>query len=99
MATKIRLMRMGRKKRPFYRIVVADFYRIVVADSRTRRDGAFIEIIGTYNPLPAEAELKIDEEKALKWLSVGAIPTDTAKSLMTKLGIIKKFTENKVAGK
>lgn len=92
MATKIRLMRMGRKKRPFY--------RIVVADSRTRRDGAFIEIIGTYNPLPNEAELKIDEEKALKWLSVGAIPTDTAKSLMSKLGIIKKFAENKVkAGK
>ncbi len=92
MATKIRLMRMGRKKRPFY--------RIVVADSRTRRDGAFIEIIGTYNPLPSEAELKIDEEKALKWLSVGAIPTDTAKSLMSKLGIIKKFAENKVkAGK
>ena len=92
MATKIRLIRMGRKKRPFY--------RIVVADSRTRRDGAFIEVIGTYNPLPNEAELKIDEEKALKWLSVGAIPTDTAKSLMSKLGIIKKFAENKVkAGK
>ena len=92
MATKIRLMRMGRKKRPFYRIVVADL--------RTRRDGAFIEIIGTYNPLPNETELKIDEEKALKWLSVGAIPTDTAKSLMSKLGIIKKFAENKVkAGK
>ena len=92
MATKIRLMRMCRKKRPFY--------RIVVADSRTRRDGAFIEIIGTYNPLPNETELKIDEEKALKWLSVGAIPTDTAKSLMSKLGIIKKFAENKVkAGK
>ena len=92
MATKIRLMRMGRKKRPFY--------RIVVADSRTRRDGAFIEIIGTYNPLPNETELKIDEEKALKWLSVGAIPTDTAKSLKSKLGIIKKFAENKVkAGK
>ena len=92
MATKIRLMGMGRKKRPFY--------RIVVADSRTRRDGAFIEIIGTYNPLPNETELKIDEEKALKWLSVGAIPTDTAKSLMSKLGIIKKFAENKVkAGK
>ena len=92
MATKIRLMRMGRKKRPFY--------RIVVADSRTRRDGAFIEIIGTYNPLPNETELKNDEEKALKWLSVGAIPTDTAKSLMSKLGIIKKFAENKVkAGK
>ena len=92
MATKIRLMRMGRKKRPFY--------RIVVADSRTRRDGAFIEVIGTYNPLPNETELKIDEEKALKWLSEGAIPTDTAKSLMSKLGIIKKFAENKVnAGK
>lgn len=92
MATKIRLMRMGRKKRPFY--------RIVVADSRKRRDGAFIEVIGTYNPLPNETELKIDEEKALKWLSVGAIPTDTAKSLMSKLGIIKKFAENKVkAGK
>ena len=92
MATKIRLMRLGRKKRPFY--------RIVVADSRSRRDGAFIEVIGTYNPLPNETELKIDEEKALKWLSVGAIPTDTAKSLMSKLGIIKKFAENKVkAGK
>lgn len=88
MATKIRLMRLGRKKRPFY--------RIVVADSRSRRDGAFIEVIGTYNPLPNETELKIDEEKALKWLSVGAIPTDTAKSLMSKLGIIKKFAENKV---
>ena len=92
MATKIRLMRMGRKKRPFY--------RIVVADSRTRRDGAFIEIIGTYNPLPNETELKKKKKKALKWLSVGAIPTDTAKSLMSKLGIIKKFAENKVkAGK
>ena len=92
MATKIRLMRLGRKKRPFY--------RIVVADSRSRRDGAFIEVIGTYNPLPNETEWKIDEEKALKWLSVGAIPTDTAKSLMSKLGIIKKFAENKVnAGK
>ena len=92
MATKIRLMRMGRKKRPFY--------RIVVADSRTRRDGAFIEIIGTYNPLQNETALNIDEAKALKWLSVGASPTDTAKSLMSKLGIIKKFAENKVkAGK
>ena len=92
MATKIRLMRLGRKKRPYY--------RIVVADSRSRRDGAFIEVIGTYNPLPNETELKIDEEEALKWLSVGAIPTDTAKSLMSKLGIIKKFAENKVkAGK
>lgn len=89
MATKIRLMRVGRKKRPFY--------RIVVADSKARRDGAFIDIIGTYNPLPEVAEVKIDEAKALKWLAVGAIPTDTTKSLMSKLGIIKKFTDAKIA--
>lgn len=91
MATKIRLMRVGRKKHPFY--------RIVVADSRTRRDGAFIDIIGTYNPLLETPEIKIDEAKAMKWLSVGAIPTDTAKSLMTKLGIIKKATEEKLSKK
>lgn len=91
MATKIRLMRVGRKKQPFY--------RIVVADSRTRRDGAFIDIIGTYNPLPAEPEIKIDEEKAVKWLSVGAIPTDTTKSLMTRFGIIKKVTDEKLSKK
>ncbi len=84
-------MRMGRKKRPFY--------RIVVIDSKARRDGEYIDIIGTYNPLPASLELKIDEEKALKWLNVGAIPTDTAKSLMSKQGIIKKFAEAKVAAK
>lgn len=87
MATKIRLMRVGRKKRPFY--------RIVVSDSRSRRDGAFIEIIGTYNPLLETPEIKINEEKAMKWLGDGAIPTDTAKNLMSKLGIIKKFTDAK----
>lgn len=86
MATKIRLMRMGRKKRPFY--------RIVVADSRERRDGNFIEILGYYNPITEPAEVKIDEEKALKWLKTGAIPTDTAKNLLSKEGIIKKFHEN-----
>lgn len=85
MATKIRLMRLGRKKRPFY--------RIVVADSRERRDGNFIEILGYYNPITEPAEVKIDEEKALKWLKVGAIPTDTAKNLLSKEGIIKKFHE------
>ncbi|QAR34123.1 30S ribosomal protein S16 [Geovibrio thiophilus] len=85
MATKIRLMRMGRKKRPFY--------RIVVADSRERRDGNFIEILGYYNPVTEPAEVKIDEEKALKWLKVGAVPTDTAKNLLSKEGIIKKFHE------
>ena len=89
MATKIRLMRAGRKKRPFY--------RVVVSDSRSRRDGAFIEIIGTYNPLTETPEIKIDEEKAIKWLGVGAVPTDTAKNLMSKAGIIKKFTEVKAA--
>lgn len=86
MATKIRLLRMGRKKRPFY--------RIVVADSRERRDGNFIEILGYYNPVTEPAEVKIDEEKALKWLKTGAIPTDTAKNLLSKEGIIKKFHEN-----
>jgi small subunit ribosomal protein S16 len=76
---------MGRKKRPFY--------RIVVADSRARRDGRFIDIVGYYNPLPNPAEVKIDEEKALKWLRVGALPTDTARSLLSKAGIIARFTQ------
>ncbi|MDR2105156.1 MAG: 30S ribosomal protein S16 [Deferribacteraceae bacterium] len=87
MATKIRLMRMGRKKRPFY--------RIVVADSRARRDGRFIDIVGYYNPLPDPAEVKIDEEKALKWLRDGALPTDTARSLLSKQGIIARFAESR----
>jgi small subunit ribosomal protein S16 len=78
---------MGRKKRPFY--------RIVVADSRARRDGRFIDIVGYYNPLLNPAEVKIDEEKAMKWLSVGALPTDTARSLLSKQGIIARFTESR----
>ena len=86
MATKIRLMRMGRKKRPFY--------RIVVADSKARRDGAFVDLLGYYNPLTVPADVKIDGEKALKWLSVGAIPTDTVRNLFTKEGIIKRFVES-----
>lgn len=85
MATKIRLMRMGRKKRPFY--------RVVVADSRERRDGGFIEILGYYNPIVQPAEFKVDEAKALQWLRNGAIPTDTVKNMLSKVGIIKKFTE------
>lgn len=89
MATKIRLMRMGRKKRPFY--------RVVVADSKARRDGRFIEILGYYNPLVDPAEVKVDEEKALKWLSEGAIPTDTVKNILSRAGIIKKFAESKAA--
>lgn len=83
MATKIRLKRMGAKKRPFY--------RVVVADSRTPRDGRFIEEIGYYDPATEPATIKIDEEKALKWLTDGAKPSDTAKSLLKKQGIMAKF--------
>jgi small subunit ribosomal protein S16 len=79
---KIRLRRMGRKHRPFY--------RVVVADSRSPRDGAFIEVIGHYDPLTDPATVDINEEKALKWLSYGAQPTDTVRSLLRKLGIIEK---------
>ena len=74
MAVKLRLLRMGAKKKPFY--------RIVAADSRTKRDGKYIELVGTYNPLVNPAELKINEEVALKWLSLGAKPTDTVKKLI-----------------
>lgn len=83
MATKIRLKRMGRKKRPFY--------RIVIADSRSPRDGRFIKSIGYYNPTQEPIELKIDEEKAIKWLKNGAIPTETVKSLFRMKGITLKF--------
>ncbi len=79
MAVKIRLRRMGAKKAPFY--------RVVVADSRFPRDGRFIEEIGYYNPLTEPAEIKIDGEKAKKWISNGAQPTDTVKSLLKKSGI------------
>ena len=80
MAVKIRLKRMGAKKRPFY--------RVVVADSRSPRDGRFIEEIGTYNPLANPSEVKIDGEKAQKWLKDGAKPTDTVKALLKKCGAI-----------
>ena len=88
MATKIRLTRMGAKKAPFY--------RLVVADSRSPRDGRFVEQIGTYNPLTTPAEIKINEEFALKWLNNGAIPTDTVKNLLSDAGIMKKFHESKM---
>ncbi len=80
MAVKIRLKRMGAKKVPFY--------RIVIADSRYPRDGRFIEEIGYYNPLTNPADVKIDAEKAAKWISNGAQPTETVKSLLKKTGII-----------
>ena len=81
MAVKIRLTRMGKKKNPFY--------RIVVADERTRRDGAPIEEIGYYNPMTNPADVKIDAEKATKWLNNGAQPTDTVRALLKKNEIIK----------
>lgn len=81
MAVKIRLKRMGAKKNPFY--------RVVVADSRYPRDGRFIEEIGTYNPIVNPAEINIDSEKAQKWLKNGAQPTDTVKSLLKKTGAIQ----------
>lgn len=80
MAVKIRLKRMGAKKAPFY--------RVVVADSRYPRDGRFIEEIGYYNPLTDPATVNIDEEKAKKWISDGAQPTDTVKALLKKNGIL-----------
>ena len=76
---KIRLTRLGAHKKPFY--------RLIVADSRSRRDGPFIEILGTYDPLKEPSEIKIDLEKAKFWLQKGAQPTDTAKKLMQKAGL------------
>ena len=80
MAVKMRLTRMGAKKAPFY--------RVIVADSRSPRDGRFIEEIGYYNPMTNPAEIKIDAEKAKKWLGNGAQPTETVKSLLKKSGIV-----------
>jgi small subunit ribosomal protein S16 len=80
MAVKIRLTRMGDKKSPFY--------RVVVADSTSPRDGKYIDLLGTYNPLTNPAEIKIDNEKAQKWLKNGALPTETAKSVLVKSGAI-----------
>lgn len=81
MSVKIRLKRMGAKKKPFY--------RVVVADSHSPRDGKFIEELGYYNPLTNPADLKIDVDKAVKWLSNGAQPTETVRSLFKKAGIEK----------
>ncbi|MFC2740110.1 30S ribosomal protein S16 [Selenomonas sp.] len=87
MAVKIRLTRMGAKKNPFY--------RIVVADSRSPRDGRFIEILGNYDSTKEPAVINVDEEKAIDWMSKGAQPTDTVRSLFSKKGIMAKFDEKK----
>ncbi|MFD0671773.1 30S ribosomal protein S16 [Cohnella sp. GCM10027633] len=88
MAVRIRLKRMGAHKAPVY--------RVVVSDSRSPRDGRFIEEIGLYNPVAAPAQVQIDEEKALKWLQNGAQASDTVRNLLSKAGVMKKFHESKL---
>jgi len=87
LSVKIRLKRMGSKRNASY--------RLVVADSRKPRDGRFIEELGFYNPTTEPATVKIDEERALKWLQDGAMPSNTVKSLLKKEGILAKFNEQK----
>ena len=87
MAVKLRLTRMGAKKRPTY--------RIVATDSRRPRSGQYLELVGTYSPIDKENQVKINEEVALKWLNEGAIPTDTVRNLFSKQGIMKKFADSK----
>ena len=89
MAVKLRLRRMGSKQKPFY--------RIVAADSRAPRDGRFIEIVGYYDPTKSPVEVKVDAELALKWLSVGAQPSDTVRSILSREGIMTRFHESKLA--
>jgi len=89
MAVKIRLNRMGAKKNPFY--------RIVVADSRAPRDGRFIEVLGNYDPSQNPAVVNVDEERVLDWMGKGAQPTDTVKNLFSKKGLMAKFAEVKNA--
>ena len=87
MAVKLRLTRMGKKKQPAY--------RVVAIDSHTKRDGEYIELIGTYNPLTKPANVNLNEEVALKWLGEGAIPSDTVRNLFKEAGIMKKFADSK----
>ncbi|MGI6329801.1 MAG: 30S ribosomal protein S16 [Bacilli bacterium] len=87
MAVKLRLKRMGVKKRPFY--------RIVAMDSRSPRDGKEIEILGTYNPLMKPEEIKIEEDKVLNWLHKGAKPSDTVRNILSKEGLIAKYHQQK----
>ncbi len=89
MAVKIRLKRMGAKKSPFY--------RIVAADSRSPRDGRFIEQLGTYDPRQNPAVVTIKEEEVLAWLNNGAQPSDTVRNILSKAGIMTKFAESKKA--
>ncbi len=90
MAVRIRLKRMGAKRRPFY--------RLVVADSRAARDGRFIDTLGTYNPIAEPAEINVDAEKAVDWLLKGAQPSDTAKALLKKSGVMDKLASTRNEG-
>ncbi|QWC00763.1 30S ribosomal protein S16 [Mycoplasmatota bacterium] len=87
MMVKLRLQRFGTKKRPFY--------RVVAADSRKKRDGRYLEIVGTYDPTTKPASINIDNELAKKWLHLGAQPTDTVKSLFAKVGVMSEFLTEK----
>ena len=87
MAVHIRLRRMGAKKRPFY--------RIVAADSRRARDGRFLEVVGTYNPISRPAEVTVEEDKLTRWLDDGAVPSDTVGSLLTQIGFVEKYHKAK----
>lgn len=91
MSVKIRLKRMGSKKCPFY--------RVVVADSRSPRDGRFIEQVGTYNPVTEPAQVTLKEESILNWLNNGAQPSDTVKTLLSNAGIMKQYHEAKYTKK
>ena len=91
MAVKLRLKRMGAKQQPFY--------RIVAADSRSPRDGRFIEVVGTYNPIKGADKITLDEEKVLSWLRNGAQPTDTVKNILSHAGIMAKYAESKKENK
>lgn len=87
MAVKLRLKRMGAKKRPYY--------RIVVADSRSPRDGRFIDTVGTYNPIMKDSPVTIDDEKITQWLKNGAQPTDTVKNILRSAGVYAKLNATK----
>ncbi len=91
MAVKIRLRRVGRKKSPMY--------RIVVADSKSPRDGKFIEIVGQYQPRTGDKALNLDADRVNHWLNVGAQPTDTVRSLLRKAGLLKQRHETRLASK
>ncbi len=87
MSVKIRLKRIGTHKKPYY--------RVVIADERSPRDGRFIEMIGVYDPLKQEGGTKVDQEKALSWLKKGAVPTDTVRALLSKIGVMKQHAAAK----